>query len=139
MISNCVLNLVPDKPAALREIARILKPGRRLAVSDIALKQPLPPELGRDMMAYVGCIAGAILIEEYRQHLLGAGFAHVQVVETGADLNAYAKIENQASCCSPAPAKGSLAVVGRVAVLRHRRGTRPSCSNGWPTCCGGTT
>ena len=111
VISNCVLNLVPDKPAALREIARILKPGRRLAVSDITLKQPLPPELGQDMMAYVGCIAGAILIEEYRQHLLGVGFAHVQVVETGADLNAYAKIENQASCCSPAPAKGSLAVV----------------------------
>ena len=111
VISNCVLNLVPDKPAALREIARILKPGGRLAVSDITLKQPLPPELGQDMMAYVGCIAGAILIEEYRQHLLGAGFAHVQVVETGADLNAYAKIENHASCCALAPAKGSLAVV----------------------------
>ena len=111
VISNCVLNLVPDKPAALREIARILKPGRRLAVSDITLKQPLPPELGQDMMAYVGCIAGAILIEEYRQHLLGVGFAHVQVVETGADLNVYAKIENHASCCAPAPAKGSLAVV----------------------------
>ena len=102
---------MPDKPAAFREIARVLKPGGRLAVSDIALKQPLPPELGQDMMAYVGCIAGAILIEEYRQHLLEAGFAHVEVVETGADLNAYAKIENQASCCSPAPAKGSLAVV----------------------------
>ena len=111
IISNCVLNLVPDKPAALREIARILKPGGRLAMSDIALKQPLPPELGQDMMAYVGCIAGAILIEEYRQHLRGAGFAHVQVVETGSDLNAYAKIENHASCCAPAPAKGSLAVV----------------------------
>jgi len=111
VISNCVLNLVPDKPAALREIARILKPGGRLAVSDIALKQPLPPELGQDMLAYVGCIAGAVLIEDYRKNLLGAGFAHVQVVETGADLNAYAKIENQASCCAPTPGKASLTVV----------------------------
>ena len=73
VISNCVLNLVPDKPAAFREIARILKPGGRLAVSDIALKQPLPPELGQDLMAYVGCIAGAILIEDYRQALARGG------------------------------------------------------------------
>ena len=62
-------------------------------------------------MAYIGCIAGAILIDEYRRDLLQASFAHVQVVDSGADLNAYAKVENQANCCSPAPAKGSLAVV----------------------------
>ncbi len=60
MISNCVINLAPDKPAVFREIARVLKPGGRLAVSDIALKRELPPELGDDLMAYVGCIAGAI-------------------------------------------------------------------------------
>ena len=66
VISNCVLNLVPDKPAAFREIARVLKPGGRLAVSDIALKRPLPPEIGGDLLAYVGCIAGAILIDDYR-------------------------------------------------------------------------
>src|SRR4029434_2503838 len=58
VISNCVINLAPDKPAVFREIARVLKPGGRLAVSDIALKQPLPPEIGKDLMAYVGCIAG---------------------------------------------------------------------------------
>jgi SAM-dependent methyltransferase len=54
VISNCVINLAPDKPAVFREIARVLKPGGRLAASDIALKQPLPPELGEDLMAYVG-------------------------------------------------------------------------------------
>src|SRR5512141_3132218 len=67
VISNCVINLAPDKPAVFREIARVLKPGGRLAVSDMALKKELPAELGNDLMAYVGCIAGAILIEDYRQ------------------------------------------------------------------------
>ena len=64
---NCVINLAPDKPAVFREIARVLKPGGRLAVSDIALKKPLPPEMGEDLLAYVGCIAGAIPIEDYRR------------------------------------------------------------------------
>src|SRR5271166_852069 len=58
VISNCVINLAPDKTAVFREIARVLKPGGRLAVSDIALKRELPPEIGSDLMAYVGCIAG---------------------------------------------------------------------------------
>lgn len=104
VISNCVINLAPDKPAVFREVARVLKPGGRLAVSDIALKRPLPPEVGADVMAYVGCIAGAILIDEYRRGLAEAGFAHVEVIDTGADLNAYAKVENQSGCCSPASA-----------------------------------
>lgn len=102
VISNCVINLAPDKPAVFREIARVLKPGGRLAVSDIALRKPLPAEISQDIMAYVGCVAGAVLIEEYRRQLVEAGFAAVQVVETGADLNAYAKVENQGGCCSPA-------------------------------------
>jgi ubiquinone/menaquinone biosynthesis C-methylase UbiE len=102
VISNCVINLAPDKPAVFREIARVLKPGGRLAVSDIALKQPLPDEIGQDLMAYVGCIAGAIPIDEYRKQLADAGFSAVQVVETGTDLNAYSKVENQGGCCVPA-------------------------------------
>ena len=102
VISNCVINLAPDKPAVFREIARILKPGGRLAASDIALKKPLPSELAQDVMAYVGCIAGAVEIALYEKHLREAGFAHVQVVDSGADLSAYAKVENQAACCSPA-------------------------------------
>ncbi len=109
VISNCVINLAPDKPAVFREIYRVLKPGGRLAVSDIALKRELPPEIGNDVMAYVGCIAGAILIEDYRTMLGSAGFAHVQVIDSGRDLNAYAKVENQAVCCSP-PATSSLPI-----------------------------
>lgn len=102
VISNCVINLAPDKPAVFREIARVLKPGGRLAVSDIALKQPLPPALSDDIMAYVGCIAGAIPIEDYKQGLVAAGFSNVEVVDSGVDLNVYAKIENQVACCAPA-------------------------------------
>ncbi len=100
VISNCVINLAPDKLAVFHEIERVLKPGGRLAVSDIALKKPLPPELGNDLMTYVGCIAGAIPIEQYRSQLIEAGFAQVEVFDSGSDLNAYAKVENQISCCS---------------------------------------
>ena len=102
VISNCVLNLAPDKPAVFREIARVLKPGGHVAVSDIALKGELPEAVARSMAAYVGCIAGAIKIDEYRAGLLAAGFEHVEIVDSGADLNAYTKVENQSGCCSPA-------------------------------------
>lgn len=101
VISNCVLNLAPDKPAVFREIARILKPGGRVAISDIALKRELPEEVAQSMAAYVGCIAGAIKIEDYRSGMLAAGFEHVEIVDSGADLNAYTKVEDQAGCCSP--------------------------------------
>jgi ubiquinone/menaquinone biosynthesis C-methylase UbiE len=101
VISNCVINLATDKTAVFREIARILKPGGRVAVSDIALKKQLPAELENDISAYVGCIAGAIPIEEYRRGLLEAGFSHVEVIDSASDLNAYAKLENQSGCCSP--------------------------------------
>jgi SAM-dependent methyltransferase len=102
VISNCVLNLAPDKPAVFREIFRVLRPGGRLAVSDIALKAELPETISKSLAAYVGCIAGAIRIEDYRSELLKAGFAPVEVVDSGADLNAYTKVENQSGCCSPA-------------------------------------
>jgi SAM-dependent methyltransferase len=113
LISNCVINLAPDKTAVFREMFRVLKPGGRVAVSDIALKRPLPPELAQDIMAYVGCIAGAVLIEEYEFALRAAGFEAVQVVDTAKDLNVYGQVDHQAGCCSPAmtsaggPAAGS--------------------------------
>jgi arsenite methyltransferase len=107
VISNCVLNLAPDKLSVFREIARVLKPGGRLAVSDIALKGELPEAIARSMAAYVGCIAGAIRMDDYRAGLLAAGFEHVELVDSGSDLNAYAKVENQSGCCSPAMAEGS--------------------------------
>ena len=123
IISNCVINLAPDKPAVFREMARVLKPGGRLAISDIALKSELPPEVASSMAAYVGCIGGAILMDDYRRGLIAAGFEHVQIVESGGDLNAYAKVENQAGCCSPAmETSGSFNVI-----------TQPSCATDAPS------
>ncbi len=101
VISNCVINLAPDKPAVFREVARILKPGGRLAVSDIALKKPLPDALANDIAAYVGCIAGALSVNDYRRHLVEAGFLAVEIIDSQADLNVYAKVANQSGCCSP--------------------------------------
>jgi SAM-dependent methyltransferase len=111
LISNCVINLAPDKSVVFREMFRVLKPGGRVAVSDIALKRPLPDDLARSVSAYVGCIAGAIAVEEYRRGLEEAGFAAVQVVDTAKDLNVYALVEGQAGCCSPADPEGALPVV----------------------------
>jgi SAM-dependent methyltransferase len=103
VISNCVINLAPDKQAVFREIARILKPGGRLAVSDIALKKELPPEVSSDLLAYVGCVAGAMPIEDYKHGLLEAGFAHAEIVDTKRDLTIYDKIDDQTGC-SPSSA-----------------------------------
>lgn len=100
VISNCVINLVDDKAAVFREILRVLKPGGRVALSDIALKQPLPEAIKQSFQAYVGCISGAIMIDEYRQQMIDAGFDAVVVTDTGADLNAYAQASSS-SCCSP--------------------------------------
>ena len=107
IISNCVINLSADKPRVFREMFRLLKPGGRIAASDIALKKPLPPELAGDVAAYVGCIAGAILIDDYRRGLLDAGFSHVHVVDAGSDLTAYKKAAGQSACCSPAAEKSA--------------------------------
>lgn len=98
VISNCVLNLVPDKPRAFAEIFRVLKPGGRLAVSDIALRQPLPDELTRDLHAHAGCLAGAMLMDDYRSGLEAAGFDPVCIVDSGVDLNVYAKLGDEACC-----------------------------------------
>src|SRR5919107_1146491 len=102
VISNCVINLAPDKRAVFREIARVLKPGGRLAVSDIALKRELPVEVSGDVLAYVGGVAGAIPVEDYKRGLVEAGFREVAVIDSGADLNAYGLVEGQSGCCSPA-------------------------------------
>lgn len=77
IVSNCVINLVPEEEKRLvfQEMFRLLKPGGRVAVSDILTKKDLPEEMKKNMELYVGCIAGASKVEEYEKYLREAGFS----------------------------------------------------------------
>ena len=81
VISNCVLNLVPDKRRAFAEIARVLKPGGRLCVSDIVATAPLPEAVRAAAGLYVGCIAGALPEAEYRAAVEAAGYDAIEIAE----------------------------------------------------------
>ena len=83
IISNCVVNLSPDKPQVFGEALRVLKPGGRVLVSDLVLTRPLSPEAQKDVDLYVGCVAGASLREDYLRMMREAGFSHVEVVGEG--------------------------------------------------------
>lgn len=77
VISNCVINLSPDKPQVWRDIARVLKPGGRVAVSDLALLKPLPPAVLEMVEALVGCVAGAALVSDTERMARDAGLAEI--------------------------------------------------------------
>ncbi len=79
VISNCVINLAPDKTAVLKEAFRVLRPGGRLAVSDMVELEPLPPQVKSAMNAWAGCVAGTIPVDAYRAAVIGAGFDQVEV------------------------------------------------------------
>jgi thioredoxin type arsenate reductase len=79
VISNCVLNLSPDKPQVWREIGRVLKPGGRVAISDLALLQPLPEEIRNMVESLIGCLAGAVLVDETRAMAEAAGLVDIQL------------------------------------------------------------
>jgi len=82
IISNCVINLSDDKDRVLREAFRVLKPGGRLAVSDVVTRGAMPNEIRQKVLLWVGCIAGALEETEYRSKLKAAGFEHVEVEPT---------------------------------------------------------
>ena len=81
VISNCVINLSADKSRVFEEIYRVLKPGGRISISDIALREELPKEIKNLDKAYVSCIAGAILIEEYERIIIEKGFKEVMIID----------------------------------------------------------
>lgn len=83
VISNCVINLSSNKKRVFHEIGRVLKPGGRIAISDIALKKSLPRKIKKSIEAYVGCVTGAIPVDEYRDMVESAGFKNVKVTAKG--------------------------------------------------------
>src|SRR3989454_8191752 len=82
IISNCVINLSADKDRVLREAFRVLKPGGRLAVSDVVTRGEMPPEIRKSVLLWVGCIAGALEENDYRAKLTAAGFENVDMEPT---------------------------------------------------------
>jgi len=129
IISNCVINLSADKDRVFAEAFRVLKPGGRLAVSDVVTKGNVPPEIRKSVLAWVGCVAGALEQDEYRSKLTAAGFKQVELEPTrvyrvedareflsgqGMDVDAIAPqvdgkfmsafvraVKPQDSCCAP--------------------------------------
>ena len=82
IISNCVINLSADKDRVFAEAFRVLKPGGRFAVSDVVTKGEVPPEIRKSVLAWVGCVAGALEQDDYRAKLKAAGFDHVDLEPT---------------------------------------------------------
>jgi SAM-dependent methyltransferase len=94
IISNCVINLAPDKGKVFKESFRVLRPGGRMLISDIVLESSLPQETRDEVASYTGCLGGAILKEEYLQLIRDAGFTDVRIVsEAPFNIATSAKIE----------------------------------------------
>lgn len=90
VLSNCVLNLSPDKPQVWREIFRVLKPGGRVAISDLAQLQPLPDAVRDSLDALIGCFSGAVEVEETRRLMTAAGFTDIVLTPKPAYMQALA-------------------------------------------------
>jgi arsenite methyltransferase len=124
IISNCVINLSGDKDQVLREAFRVLKPGGRLAVSDIVIRRELPEAVRRSMELWTGCVAGALLETEYVAKLRDAGFTDIQVEPTRIYTKEDAAEMASSSCCGE-DLTAALASLDGAVMSAFVRATRP--------------
>lgn len=146
--SNCVINLVPDKAQVFREVARVLRPGGRMVFSDIVLARPLPEAVAGDLFAWAGCVAGAMLRDDYFAALAAAGLGDVEIVR---DVDYVAtiseKLPGEIEALLERAGVGRSELEGAVRSVTYRArkggatgvvreassGDEPCCA---PTCCG---
>jgi ubiquinone/menaquinone biosynthesis C-methylase UbiE len=131
IISNCVINLSADKDRALREAFRVLRPGGRFAVSDVVIRGDVPDELGKSMLLWVGCIAGALRDEDYIHKLAQAGFEAIEIEPTRVysidDALAFLSSEGIDADAIAAQVEGKF-------ISAFVRARKPECGCG-PNCC----
>ena len=123
ILSNCVINLVPDKPQVFREAFRVLKPGGRLAISDVVSTKPLTAELAADRALVCGCVAGAAPVPDVEGWLRAAGFVDVRV---------SLKPESRDLVASWAPGRGIENYVASAIIEARKPGGATCCA---PSCC----
>lgn len=126
ILSNCVLNLVPDKARAFREAFRVLRPGGRLAISDVVLTGELPEHLKGMVEAYTGCVSGAAPVSQLEETLRAAGFVDVVVAP---------RPESRAFIAQWFPGTGAEEYVASATIEARKpsAGAKPCCA---PGCCG---
>jgi ubiquinone/menaquinone biosynthesis C-methylase UbiE len=138
IISNCVINLSADKDRVLREAFRVLRPGGRFAVSDVVTRGEILPEIRKSVLAWVGCLAGALDESDYRAKLTASGFEHIELETTRMYKAADAR-EFLASAGIDAPALAPQ-VDGKFlsAFIRAVKPARPTAQPSEKSCCGPT-
>jgi ubiquinone/menaquinone biosynthesis C-methylase UbiE len=136
IISNCVINLSADKDKVLREAFRVLKPGGRLAVSDVVVRGEVPEKIRQSLLLWVGCVAGALEEEEYRSKLARAGFQSIEIEATRVynveDARAFLSAEGVAADAIAPQVRGKF-------ISAFVRAAKPAASHCCgPTCCATT-
>jgi arsenite methyltransferase len=130
VISNCVLNLSPDKPQVWREIARVLRPGGRVAISDLALLRPLPESVRMSVEALIGCVAGAVLVEETDRMIRDAGLVNVELTPKPEYVAAMESFQDPlyAEIAASLPADTKIAhYITSLDVRARKTGVRAKC------------
>jgi arsenite methyltransferase len=134
--SNCVINLVPDKAAVFREVARVLRPGGRMVVSDIVLDGRLPEALERDVLAWTGCVAGAVQRSDYFGMIEAAGLGKPEILRDVDQMGSLAEAapEEAAGILDKAGVRMDV-VAGKVRSITYRVVKPGAASCCGPTCC----